>query len=144
MMKLSTRGRYGARLMLELALRYKEGPALLKDISKSQDISVKYLGQLIIPLKIAGLIKTTRGSHGGYFLAKAPNKITLLEIVTAVEGIFCIVECINSPEICNRSNKCITRIIWKELNNKIIETLNSYTLEDLIKLQEKKLAKGFN
>ena len=77
-MKLSTRGRYSTRLMLELGLRFGKGPVLLKDISERQEISLKYLGQLIIPLKIAGLIKSTRGSHGGYFLARSPEDIRLV------------------------------------------------------------------
>ena len=112
-MKLSTRGRYSTRLMLELSLRYDTGPVLLKDISSAQDISLKYLGQLIIPLKVAGLIKSTRGSHGGYFLARPPGKIKLIEILTAVEGTLDIAECIKSPEICYRSKNCVARKIWE-------------------------------
>ena len=137
-MKLPTRARYGTRMMLELAFRYKKGPTLLKDIGKSQDISVKYLGQLVIPLKIAGLIKSTLGAHGGYLLSKPPDKIRLLEIVTALEGPLCIVECINSPDNCKRSKTCVMQNIWDEINQKIIKTLNSYTLKDLLKLHKEK------
>ena len=131
-MKLSTRGRYSTRLMLELSLRYNTGPVLLKDISSSQDISLKYLGQLIIPLKIAGLIKSTRGSHGGYFLARSPEKIKLSEILAAVEGSLDIVECIKSPEICYRSKNCVAREIWEKASKKFYDVFESITLKDML------------
>lgn len=137
-MKLSTRGRYGVRLMLELAIHYKDGPILLKDISKNQEVSLKYLGQLIMPLKIAGLVKSARGAHGGYFLSMPPGKIKLGEIVNALEGKLCIVECIDSPEICDRSGKCAARDVWSELNHRMIDILNSYTLQDMVIAQTQK------
>ena len=131
-MKLSTRSRYSTRLMLELALKYNKGPVLLKDISKSQEISLKYLAQLIIPLKIAGLINSSRGAHGGYFLSRAPKDIKLSEIIAAVEGPSNLVECVANPAICNRSDFCITRDIWTEVSNKLLIILESYTLQQLI------------
>ena len=102
MMKLSTKGRYGARLMLELALEYGKGPVLLKEVAERQEISEKYLGHLISPLKAAGLINSTRGAHGGYTLAKASKDITLAEVVQAVEGNLSVVECVSSPGVCSR------------------------------------------
>ena len=137
-MKLSTRGRYSTRLMMELALRFDKGPVLLKDISKSQDISLKYLGQLIIPLKIAGLIKSTRGSHGGYFLSRSPDKISLSEVVTAVEGPIAFSECVDSPDICYRSKTCVAREVWEKASRQFNETLDSITLADMLKRQEAK------
>jgi Rrf2 family protein len=137
-MRLSTRGRYSTRLMLELSLRYNTGPVLLKDISSSQDISLKYLGQLIIPLKVAGLIKSTRGSHGGYFLARPPEKIRLIEILTAVEGTLDITECIKSPEICYRSKDCVARKIWEKASKKFYDVFQSITLKDMASQQKKK------
>jgi len=137
-MKLSTRGRYSARLMLELALRYNQGPILLKDISKSQEISLKYLGQLIIPLKIAGLIRSTRGAHGGYFLARPPHEIKLSEIITAVEGSLNPVECVDNPDICSRFDNCVTREIWAEIGKKCFELLDSITLKDMVDRHKKK------
>lgn len=136
-MKLSTRGRYSTRLMLELSLRYDTGPVLLKDISSAQDISLKYLGQLIIPLKVAGLIKSTRGSHGGYFLARPPGKIKLIEILTAVEGPLDIAECIRSPEICYRSKNCVARKIWEKASSKFYDVFQSITLKDMVSQQKK-------
>ncbi|MCJ7665158.1 MAG: Rrf2 family transcriptional regulator, partial [Actinobacteria bacterium] len=119
-MKLSTRGRYGTRLMLELAQQFGKGPVLLKDISESQDISLKYLGQLIIPLKIAGLIKSTRGSHGGYFLSRSPDMIKLYEVVGAVEGPIAFTECVESPDICYRSKTCAAREVWEKATRQFI------------------------
>jgi Rrf2 family protein len=118
--------------MIELALRFDKGPVLLKDISNSQEISLKYLSQLIIPLKIAGLIKSTRGAHGGYFLAKPPSQIKILQIIEAVEGPTSIVECVKEPEICKKSEKCFTRKLWSEVNSGIVKKLEEYTLEELV------------
>lgn len=123
---------------MELAIRYGEGPVLLKDVCESQEISLKYLSQLIIPLKIAGLISSSRGAHGGYFLARPPDRIKLSEIVLAVEGSLDIVECVANPEICNRANRCSTRDIWKEIGRKCFETLDSYTLWQLAENQKEK------
>jgi len=124
--------------MLELAIHYKDGPILLKDISKNQEVSLKYLGQLIMPLKIASLVKSTRGARGGYCLSRSPEKIKLGEIVNALEGKLCIVECIDSPEICDRSGKCAARDVWNELNHRMIDILNSYTLQDMVIAQTQK------
>ena len=142
-MKLSTRSRYSTRLMLELALNYGSGPVLLKDISKSQEISLKYLGQLIIPLKIAGLIKSSRGAHGGYFLSRPPKDIKLNEIITAVEGSLSLVECVDNPGICNRSGSCITKDIWTEISNKFSLIFESYTLQQIVNRYKNKLLKDY-
>ena len=137
-MKLSTRSRYSTRLMVELALNYNKGPVLLKDISKSQEISFKYLSQLIIPLKIAGLVKSTRGAHGGYFLARSPEDIKLSEIIIAVEGSLNPVECIDNPDVCPRANNCITRDIWAEIGEKCYQLLETYDLQRMVNLHIKK------
>jgi len=107
-MKLSTRGRYSSRLMLELALQYGKGPILLRDVSVSQEISIKYLSQLLIPLKVGNLIRSARGAHGGYFLSRPPEDIKLSEIITAVEGSVSPVECVDNPDICTRHNNYVT------------------------------------
>ena len=141
-MKLSTRSRYGTRLMLELALNYNKGPVLLKDISKSQEVSLKYLAQLIIPLKIAGLINSSRGAHGGYFLSRAPKDVKLSEIIVAVDGPLNLVECVGNPAICNRSNFCTTKDIWTEVSNKLSIILESYTLQHMINRYKNKKFNG--
>jgi len=131
-MRLSTRSRYSTRLILELAKKYDQGPIYLKDISNSQEISLKYLGQLIIPLKIAGLIKSTRGAHGGYFLSKAPDKIRLSDIVVAVEGPLFLLECLENSDICNRSDICEVREFWKVINDKFYRSLEDITIKDIL------------
>ena len=131
-MKLSTKGRYGSRLMLDLALHYNNGPVLLKNIAKRQEISEKYLGQLVRPLIAAGLVKSTRGAHGGYHLAKSPKSITLKDIIQTMEGSMAIVECIDAPKECSRMKACLTREIWKEITDKVTEILENITLEDMV------------
>jgi len=140
-MKLTTKGRYSTRLMTELALSYGEGPILLKNISESQEISLKYLAQLIIPLKIAGLIKASRGSHGGYFLSRDPKNIKLSEIITAVEGSLNLAECVDNPEICNRSKSCVAQEIWSEIGKKFFDILSSYDLEQIAEKYREKQKK---
>ncbi len=134
-MRLTTKSRYGTRLILDLALHAQTDPVRLSEISRRQSISLKYLGQLIIPLKIAGLIKSTRGAHGGYYLSRSPAEIKLLEILEATEGSLYITDCIKSPEICHRSKDCIARKIWEEASEKFIEVFNSITLKDTIDRQ---------
>ncbi|MDY6967551.1 MAG: Rrf2 family transcriptional regulator [Spirochaetota bacterium] len=135
MMKITTKGRYGTRLLLDLAVNFGGNPILLKDIAKRQDISEKYLGHLIPPLKLAGLINSSRGAHGGYMLAKAPNEITFSEIIKAVEGHTVVTECVSSPSVCNRSDLCVCRDVWTELSEKTMEILRSITLQDVVKKQ---------
>ena len=137
-MKLSTKGRYGARLMLDLAFHYGEGPQLLKDIAQRQEISDKYLWQLIAPLKSARLINSTRGAHGGYNLARKPSEITLQDIVEVLEGPLCIVECVDNPSVCKRWETCVTRDIWDETSHKISQVLKSVSLEDMVKKRKEK------
>ena len=135
-MRLSTRSRYGTRLMLELALHYNKGSVFLKDIAREEDISEKYLSHLVIPLKASGLISSSRGAHGGYRLAKSPSHITIKDIVQALEGSLSTVECVKNPSVCNRFSTCPTRDIWEMLDEKISETLDSIALKNLIKLPE--------
>jgi Rrf2 family protein len=137
-MKLSTKGRYGTRLMIDLALHYGEGPILLKEIAERQGISEKYLWQLIPPLKNAGLVNSTRGAHGGYTLTKPPADITLKEIVMTVEGSMCLVECVENPGVCQRADICISRDVWHEVSKKIMQTLESFTLQDMVEQQKQK------
>lgn len=132
MLKLSTKGRYGVRLMLDLALNNGNGPVSLKDVSQRQEISVKYLEHLIAPLKKAKLIRASRGAHGGYVLIKSPAELTLKEILKAVEGPMCVVECTKNPALCKRAKNCLTRGVWSELSDKISEILSGVTLEKII------------
>jgi Rrf2 family protein len=139
-MKMSTKGRYGVRLMLELALHYGQGPVFLKDIAEKQGISEKYLWQLIAPLKAAGLVNSLRGAHGGYILAKPPAQVTLKDIVVILEGSLSAVECVAVPKSCARMQMCITRDIWKEVSEKIAQVLEAITLQQMVDRQHQKEA----
>jgi Rrf2 family protein len=138
-MKLSTRGRYGVRLMLELALHYGEGPILLKDIAGRQGISEKYLWQLINPLKTAGLVNSLRGARGGYMLGKAPDAVSLKAILLILEGSLCLVDCVDNPALCERSPSCISREIWGEASKNMQQTLEDTTLAVMVEKQKEKL-----
>lgn len=131
-MKLSTRSRYGTRMMLDMAQHRDAGPVQIGDIAKRQDISVKYLEQLVIPLKKANYVKSVRGPKGGYMLAKPPEEITVGEIVKVLEGGVNLSDCIENPDICERSASCLTRGLWEEATRAVYETLNSVTLSEMI------------
>jgi len=131
-MKLSTRSRYGTRMMLDLAQRYDQGPVQIGDVSKRENISVKYLEQLIIPLKKANFIKSVRGPKGGHMLAKSPEEITVGEIVRILEGGINLSSCIENPEVCDRTNHCLTRGVWEEATKAMYDKLNSVTLSKMI------------
>jgi Rrf2 family protein len=137
-MKLSTKGRYGVRLMIDLAAHYGEGPVLLRDIAKRQEISEKYLSNLIHPLKATGLLEATRGVHGGYVLGKAPSEINMKEIVQVVEGPLCLVDCVDKPALCGRVSYCASRDLWQEAAEGIALVLEKYTLADMVERQKAK------
>lgn len=133
-MKISTRGRYALRLMIDLAIHQDEGNISLKDISKRQDISIKYLEQIVKPLTKHKLIKSTRGSHGGYSLTKKPSEYTAKDILTVLEGPIACVTCLEDPvNKCPRFKSCPTISFYEGLNKLINDYLETYTLEDLIK-----------
>jgi len=132
-MKLSTRSRYGTRMMLDLAQHYGERPLQIGEIARRQDISVKYLEQLVIPLKKAHYIKSVRGPKGGHVLAKPPEKITVGEIVELLEGGINLADCIENPDTCGRSDTCLTRGIWETATKAMSQELNSITLSDMVK-----------
>lgn len=136
-MKLSTKGRYGVRVLLELALR-GGGTVPLKDIARSQQISLLYLEHLIAPLISAGIVKTARGARGGIRLAKPPEEIKLSDLVELLEGPIAIVDCIDDPKTCPRSKFCVTRDVWTEVKHAIETVLESKTLQDLVQMQKSK------
>jgi Rrf2 family transcriptional regulator, cysteine metabolism repressor len=136
--KLSTKGRYAARAMLDLALHADDGPVLIKDISEREDISELYLKQLLVPLRVAGLVRTIRGAHGGFMLARPPSQIKLIEIVQSVEGSTAPVECVDDTRVCRRSDLCVTRGVWAEMKKAIDKVLESITLQDLVERQKGK------
>lgn len=140
-MKLSTRSRYGTRMMVDMAEHYDEGPVQIGDIAKRQDISVKYLEQLIIPLKKANYVNSVRGPKGGHMLAKPPEEITVGEIVEVLEGGINLVDCIENPHMCNKSSHCLTRGIWQEATKAMYDKINFITFSEIIETG-KELLKG--
>ncbi len=125
-------------MMADLAENFGKKPVFLKDIAKREEISEKYLSIIVIPLRGAGLIQSTRGAHGGYTLAKRPEEISVQDIFDVLEGKICLVDCVENPKECPRVGICPTRDIWSVLGEKIRETLNSVTLADLVKTRREK------
>ena len=136
-MKLSSKSRYGTRLMLELAKHYGGEFVQLKEIATRQGLSLKYLEQIMIPLKKAKYVKGVRGAKGGYRLSKPPAKITVGEIVALLESNSPMTECSENPKVCERSESCPTRALWKDAADALFERLNSVTLADLLKKENK-------
>jgi len=131
-MRLSTRGRYGTRLMVDLAQHYADGPIPLAEIARRQDLSAKYLEQLIILLRGAGLIRSVRGRRGGYMLARKPEAISVGEIVETLEGKLSVVDCVLEPELCYRATECPTREIWVGMTDMLKQQLFSLSLGDIL------------
>ncbi len=131
-MKLTTRTHYGIRAMVELAENYGHGPLQIKIIAKRQDISVKYLEQLMATLKSGGLIRSIRGSKGGYTLIKAPADIKLSEIFNCMEGPVVTIECVEDEGFCARAADCAIRLLWSQVQDAVTNVLQSVTLQDLV------------
>jgi Rrf2 family iron-sulfur cluster assembly transcriptional regulator len=136
-MKLSTRSRYGTRMILDLAQNFKGDPVQLGDIARRQNISVKYLEQIIRPLKKADYVKSFRGSKGGHLLNKPPEEIAVGEIVALLEGGSGLTYCLKNPEICDRVDSCLTRYLWLEASKAMFDRLNTITFADLLALETK-------
>ena len=137
-MKLSTKGRYTTKAIVDLALNCGDGPAMLKEIAERQGISQRYLGQLIIPLVKAGLVRGIRGRGGGFILAKPPGEITLSEIIAVSEGRISFEECVDKPELCDKSDSCVIRDVWLETIEAVDRVLSGTTLQDLMERQSGK------
>ncbi len=139
MIRLSTKGRYGTRLMLNLALHHNGGQkaTILKNVSNDEEISIRYLEQIIIPLKINKLVKSIRGAGGGYILARDPADIKLSEILHALEGSCCLVECVEDDDYCERTPTCPTHEVWAEASSMLQNYFESISLQDLVKRSKK-------
>jgi len=136
--KISTKIRYGTRAMLELACHYGEGPIELREIAKREDISLKYLEQVIVPLRTAGLVRSARGSKGGYSLARHPSEIYLKDLVETLDGPLNLIECLKDPKVCQKVPYCVTRDIWQEVSEAIDGVFHSVTLEDMVHRKKEK------
>ena len=130
-MKLSTKGRYGVKAMVDLAINYGEQPVSIKSISERQSISEYYLEQLFSSLRKAKLIKSIRGAQGGYILNRAPEEITIYDVINVLEGPIEVSNCIEDGA-CNNIDCCATRLLWKKIKNSIDSVTSSITLKDIV------------
>lgn len=130
-MKLSTKGRYGVKAMVDLAINYGEEPVSIKSISERQNISEYYLEQLFSTLRRAKLIKSIRGAQGGYILNRLPEEINIQEIIEVLEGPIEVSNCIDD-EACNKIDCCATRLLWKKIKDSIDTVTSSITLKDIV------------
>lgn len=135
-MRMPTKARYGMRAMLDLAMHdgYNR-PVLLRDVAARQGLSERYLAQVFILLRHAGLVRSARGAKGGFMLSMPPERITLLEIVQACIGDISMVECVRSRDFCTRVDNCATRLIWAEVTRSMKEVLAGRSLADLVGMQ---------
>ncbi|BAS28453.1 RrF2 family transcriptional regulator [Limnochorda pilosa] len=134
-MRISTKGEYGVRAMLELALAYGDGPIPLKIVAERQGISEPYLEQLMAILRKAGLVQSVRGAQGGYELAQAPEATPVGDIVRALEGPVSPMECVQHPtsvELCGHVTRCAVQVLWQRLASTMNQVLDSTTLADLV------------
>jgi len=132
MYQLSTKGRYGTRLMYQLAKHYGQGPVLLKEIAKKENLSIKYMEQIIVLLKQANFITSLRGPYGGYALKKSPIEINMKELLKVLEGEISPVHCVDNPNECKKSDNCPAHNVWQILGRKINKTLENITLQDML------------
>lgn len=144
MIKLSTKGRYGTRLMLNLAQNFNNGneAVILKSVSDEEEISIRYLEQIVIPLKISRLVKSIRGAGGGYTLARHPSEIKVSEILHALEGSCCLVDCVEDDDYCDRISICASFELWNDASKLLRDYFDGVTLQDLIKIHDKKNTKS--
>jgi Rrf2 family protein len=135
-MKISTKGRYATKLMLDLATYNTGNPVSLKDIAKRQDISEKYLEQIISSLSKAGLVRSIRGAQGGYLLTREPKDYSVGEILESTEGKIATVDCLRDDGFtCDSMNQCVTVRIWKKVDDAVKNVVNNITLQDLLDWQ---------
>ena len=132
-MRISTKGTYGLRAMIDLAIFSQVKPVSLKKIAARQEISELYLEQIFARLKKSGLVKSKRGIQGGYYLDQDPAQIKVKDILEALEGDLSVVSCLaEDSDPCHRAEICPTKVLWKRINRSVQRTLDAYTLEDLI------------
>ena len=141
-MKISTKGRYGVRAIMDLARHHEEGPVFLKEIARRQGLSYRYLERLFGGLREAGIITGIRGSHGGYRLARRPEEIRMNEVLEALEGPIAPVGCVGDPGICPVTDSCAPHGLWSRVNGAIQQVLASTTLADMIEEEEEILRQG--
>ena len=134
-MKVSSRGRYGLRVMIELASQFGNGPVLVNEIEKKQGISGKYIHVIVSALKSAGLVRSVRGPNGGYQLTRSPSRITAFDVISALEGKTAPADCVLDASSCSRSGSCASRDVWCQIASVVDVALSALTLEQIVKRQ---------
>ncbi len=136
MMRISTRGRYALRALLDVARHDGDGPVSRQDIAGRQEISADYVAQLFRRLQSAGLVEGVKGPGGGYRLSRAAASITVADVVRAVEGPVALVECVlaecEAAQPCHRADGCVTHLLWRQVSEAVTDMLNAVTLQDLV------------
>lgn len=134
-MKISTKGRYGTRALLDVAMYQNEGPVQLKVIAERQQLSVSYLEHIVAPLISAGILRSVRGVNGGVLLARPAREIKMSEVIQALEGSVAPAVCVDDPGVCPRSDHCATRDMWTEIKKAMDGVLESTTIQELVERQ---------
>lgn len=137
-MKLSTKGQYGTRALLDMALHHTGTPIPLKDIARRQGIPVQYLEQLVSPLIKGGIVRSIRGAGGGVTLARPPDQIRISQVIETLEGSVAPVKCVDDPRACSRSDFCVIRDVWEQVKKATKDVLESTTMQDLVERHKEK------
>lgn len=135
---MSTKGRYGVRAMVHLAVHYSQGPLPVREIAEKMDVSAKYLDHLMTALRMAGLIRSIRKAHGGYILTRSPKEIRLSEVVKVLEGSLAPVDCVDDARACHQADFCATIDLWKRMQEAMNNVLESTTLDEMAQKQKMK------
>ena len=143
-MKLTTRCRYGARAVVEVARNYRKGPVKRKDITENQNIPDSYLENILIALKNRGIVKAIRGPQGGFVLRKHPASVTMFDVMLAFDDSLAPVGCLDEPEECGKVDFCPTRTVWKKLGDAQERVLKSFTIQDLVDNRSNRDEQDFN
>ncbi len=131
-LQITTKGCYGLRALVDLAMNQSDNPVQLGSIANRIGVSRKYLHAMLVVLKSTGIIRSTRGSCGGYHLGRSPEKISVAEVLQALEGGLVLRDCVKDTSVCERSGKCVTRRLWSDLGAAIESHLSSISLQDLV------------
>ena len=131
-MMISTKGRYALRIMVDLAQHDGQTPVSVREIARRQDISGKYMEQIISVLTRAGLLRSVRGAQGGYLLSRAPAEITVGEVLRTLEGDLAVVDCLLGEDTCDRACACPTRVVWQKLRDGVNKIVDGITLQDML------------
>lgn len=139
-MRLSTKGEYASRAMLELAFHYENQPLHIRDISRAQSIPQRFLEQILLQLKRAGYLRSRKGPDGGYYLSRPPADINIAEVIRVMDGPLAPIDCVSvtAHEVCPHEKSCSLKLLWKEVRDAVAEILERTTLEDLVERSKRR------